>query len=58
MQFACAIVMIDADGSTDPMEIPRFVESLRTVVDPAGLDVVVLGAHGRRADGVIDADAR
>jgi glycosyltransferase involved in cell wall biosynthesis len=27
------IVMIDADGSTDPMEIPRFVEALREGAD-------------------------
>ncbi|MDI6101347.1 glycosyltransferase family 2 protein [Actinoplanes sp. NEAU-A12] len=27
------IVMIDADGSTDPMEIPRFVEALRAGAD-------------------------
>jgi glycosyltransferase involved in cell wall biosynthesis len=29
------IVMLDADGSTDPAEIPRFVESLRTGTDYA-----------------------
>ena len=27
------IVMIDADGSTDPMEIPRFIEALREGAD-------------------------